>query len=342
MSDFSKSMTNDTTRPEQPDLLETVSALKNVVDGKSTALLFYGLSNRTEEEFYELRPYWDNLPADSRYQIILRMIEVSEMDFEMEYRTLGLYSLNDTDPRVRESAIELLWEDESSALQIHLEELAKYDPDDRVKARALRDLGRFILLGELGNLREEAMQSAQLVSIEALTDSRLPAFVRRRALEAISNSSHELVEKSIRDAYYGDEHEMRIGSIFAMGRTCDTQWNEIVLEELNADDHEIRFEAARASGELEIKAAIRSLARLTTEPDLEIKEMSIWALGEIGGSEAMRILDALAKSAEETDDEELLEAIEEAMGSASLAGGDLPFMLDLDEDEWLDQETGNS
>jgi HEAT repeat protein len=114
-----------------------------------------------------------------------------------------------------------------------------------------------------------------------------------------------------------------------MGRSCDEQWEEIVLKELSSLDPEMRFEAARAAGELTLTDATPQLARLARGTDREIKEVAIWSLGEIGGNAALRVLNTLAAEAREADDNDLLEMIEDAIGSASLAGGDLPFSLDI-------------
>jgi hypothetical protein len=64
--------------------------------------------------------------------------------------------------------------------------------------------------------------------------------------------------------------------------------------------------------------------------DRETQEVAIWSLGEIGGREALRILSALADDAQKAEDDELIEAVDEAISSASLVGEDL--VLDDDDD----------
>jgi hypothetical protein len=92
----------------------------------------------------------------------------------------------------------------------------------------------------------------------------------------------------------------------------------------------MRYEAARASGELEIAEAVPQLGRLSRENDREIQNVAIWSLGEIGGTQAMRLLSVLAEEAEEAEDDDLIEIIEDAIGSASLVGDELDF--DFDDD----------
>jgi HEAT repeat protein len=115
-----------------------------------------------------------------------------------------------------------------------------------------------------------------------------------------------------------------------MGRTYDSQWDEFVLQQLDSEDPEMTYEAARAAGELEIEEAVPALTRLALDNDREVKEVAIWALGEIGTKESSRILERLATEAKHTNDEELLEAIEDAIGTASLSSGSL-YLMRFDE-----------
>jgi hypothetical protein len=99
----------------------------------------------------------------------------------------------------------------------------------------------------------------------------------------------------------------------------------------------MRYEAARASGELALDDALPKLSRMVYDPDREVKEVAIWSLGEIGGSESTRILQTLLDDPQYiADDDDLAEAIEDALVSASMPGGDLGlFDLGLsDEGDW--------
>ncbi len=86
---------------------------------------------------------------------------------------------------------------------------------------------------------------------------------------------------------------MRVSALFAMGRSCDEQWASRIMDELSSGVR-MRFEAARAAGELELRPAVTRLIELAYEDDREIQEMAIWALGEIGGKRANHALDQLA------------------------------------------------
>lgn len=314
---------------EQPDLETTLAALADNKDGAANATIFYGLSHLEEAALPGLKATWDQLSSDIRVKLLNQLVDISEANFDLDYSTLATFALDDDHPDVRIAAIELLWEDESLALMNRLIEIAEWDESEVVRAAAASDLGRFILLGELGDLPERETIRAQDVVITLLTNDAETVEVRRRALEAISNSSHEIVPEAIDEAYSGTDARMQASAVFAMGRSCDNRWNETVLEVFESHDPALRYEAARASGELEIQEAVPFLAALAQDEDPDIRFAAIWSLGEIGGNYALKVLGRLAEIAEDSDNEELQDAIEESIGNASLAGNALE--LDLDD-----------
>lgn len=314
--------------PPKPDLPTTLAALQASQSRRPDKTIFYGLSDLSQADIEALRPVWETLPPAFRRKVMRELAEVSESNFEMDYRAVGLFGLQDTDPGVREGAIEILWEDESLELMSRLVDMALHDDVVDVRASAVAALGRFILMGELGDIPQVETLSAQDAAVQLLTNEYEDVAVRRRALEAISNCSHDIVRTAIKEAYYSPYQPMRVSAVYAMGRTCDEAWEDIVLAEIESSDAEMRYEAARASGELGLSNAVPKLAQLILDDDREIMEVVVWSLGEIGTKEAIRILNILEEKAEEDEDEDLLDAIEEALGNASLGESFGEFRLD--------------
>jgi HEAT repeat protein len=310
---------------EKPNLDTTLETLKGIEDGVASPTLYYGLSGLAPSEITQIEPVWETLDSSKRHSLLTELTEASELNFEFDYRELGFFALNDLDNDVREAAIELLWEDESLELMNRLVDLAQWDEATQVRAAAVSALGRFILLGEYDEIPQNESTRIQDIVINILSNDNEDVDVRRRALEAIANSGHEIVHEAILEAYNSSEQKMKVSSVFAMGRTYDNEWQDIVLREITSDDPEMRYEAARSAGELEITESVSYLGRLAVDDEREVKEVAIWSLGEIAGREALRILSALAEDAEEAEDESLLEAIEDAIGSASLVGDELNF-----------------
>lgn len=313
---------------QRPDIETTLSALTQDVEAAIPATVLYGLSNLSPEELSQLAPVWQSLEPSYRRRLMEYLVEVGEVNFELNYQALGEFALDDSSAGVRDAAVELLFEDMSIDLMDRLIEMAQWDEAPRVRAAASIALGRFIYAGELGEIDEAAASRAQDAMVSVWTNDNEDVEVRRRALEAISNSSLEIVEEAIKDAYNSLEHSLQVSALFAMGRSYDSQWAPIVIREIDSDDPEMVYEAARAAGELELEESVAGLVRLANGSDREIAEVAIWSLGEIGGRDAMRALDLIGQRATETEDDALLEVIQDAIASASLT--------DIDFDEWDD------
>ena len=314
------------------DFSSALEALQSSERGASDASIFYGLSSLQPEDVERLRPVWESLPASYRRKLLRTLVDISETNYELDYSRFARFALEDPDVVVREAAIESLWEDDSLELMEQLIQVAQTDEAREVRASATSALGRFILAGELGELPETETVKAQEAAISILNNQTEDNDVRRRALEAIANCSHPIVEGAIDEAYNGDDHRMQISAVFAMGRTCDDRWGDIVISELDNDDPEMRYEAARAAGELELEDAVSPLTRLAYDDDVEIQDVAIWSLGEIGGKEAVRVLSLLEKSARLDDKTELLTAIEDALANAQLGGGDPLYLMHLEDE----------
>jgi len=317
---------NSDSQAEKPTLEVTLETLKSIEESPFPSTLYYGLSGLTPAELNQLRSVWETVDPYKRHVLLAELVEASELNFELDYRELGYFALDDADSSIRESAVELLWEDESLELMRRLTEIAQWDEAAVVRAAATSALGRFVLLGEFSEIPSVEAERVQDMVVNILTNENEEIDVRRRALEAISNSGHEIVESAIEEAYNGSEHKMRASAIYAMGRNYDpAKWGDIVLREMGSDEPEMRYEAARSAGELELKEAVPGLGRIAAEDERENKEVAIWSLGEIGGREAIRILSALIEDAQEDGDDILVESIEDAIGNASLVGDELNF-----------------
>ncbi len=292
-------------------------------DQPLTAQMIYSLSDLNDADLSRLRAVWGAIPVDRRRTLVHRLVEAAETNFDMDFAAVTRLALTDLDDEVREAAVEATWTDESPDMLRRLMTLASGDLSEGVRAAAASALGRFILEGELGKFDPGLARQAENIAIKLYQDDNEDVDVRRRALEAIANSGRSGVTDMIEEAYNDDNPRMRTSAIFAMGRSCDTKWSPVVLHELISEDPEQRFEAARAAGELELKESIPYLADLMQEGDREIMQMAVWALGEIGGTEAQRLLEDMIEQADEAGDDDLVEALEEALSSANLVGDDL-------------------
>lgn len=303
----------------------------------------FALSDLAGERLKLFLAVWEQLPDARRRTLIQALADLAEASFEVNFDAIYRHSLDDPDDVVRATAIDGLWENEDPAFIGPFLRLLRADPSAIVRASAAQALGRYVLAGELEQL--DATIAARILTdllTHFYTADELIA-VRRRAVESAAYACLPEVTEALEMAYYDDDERMRASAVFGMGRSCDKRWRAIVLKELDNPSPAMRYEAARASGELGIRQAVPVLARLVDDADPQVHEASIWALGQIGGPDAKRILsDAYADA-----DELTVDAIDEAMAEIALQEGSLDLTLyevdpeaagALSDDELLDDE----
>ncbi|MCA9914205.1 MAG: HEAT repeat domain-containing protein [Anaerolineae bacterium] len=317
---------------QQPAFDDALQELREGRDLPGPEVL-YGLSALNQEQLAQFQEVWGTLESTYRSVLMQMLVDASEANYRLNYDAIGLINLDAPEPQVRQAAIEMLWEDESEQLLQHLFWAAKNDPALEVRAEAAKSLGRFVYASEMGHAIEKYEAEVQQILLDILRASEEALDVRRFALESLANCTHGELPQLIHQAYHSDEDAFRVSAVVAMGRSCDAQrWEDHVLRELDSHDMDMRREATRAAGELQLTDAVPAIVRFLQEGEREDQEVAIWSLGEIGGKEATRILQSLADGAEENEDEELAALIDDALGNASLADGDW-MLLDIDPDE---------
>jgi len=328
-----------TTMDDLQRLLEQIAG----ETGPAAFSSLYALSDLAGERLKLFLAAWEELPDARRRNLIEALADLAEASFEVNFDAIYRHSLDDPDDVVRATAIDGLWENEDPAFIGPFLRLLQADPSAIVRASAAEALGRYVLAGELEQL--DAAIAARVLS-ELLTRFYMAdemTSVRRRAIESAAYACVPEVSKALEMAYYDDDETMQASAVFGMGRSCDRRFRAIVLKELENASPAMRYEAARASGELGLRQAVPILAQLIEDADIQIHEASIWALGQIGGPDAKRILgDAYADA-----DEVTVDAIDEAMAEIALQEGSLDLTLyevdqeaadELSGDETLDDE----
>lgn len=304
---------------------------------------FSDLSNLTRVEQKALQKEWYEVSLDRRRNLIRLMSEQAEEDIQLDFSSIYIIGLEDTDAQVRHLSIEALWECEDIKLIRIFLRLLQEDPSIEVRASAASGLGRFVFQGEMEYLTPARLRELVEVLIKIFSDYSLPLAIRRRAIEALAYSTDARVYPFISQAYESAENEMRASALFAMGRTADPYWSGTVRIELFNEELTLRFEAVRAAGEITDKQAVSRVAALLLDEkqDSQIREMAAWALGEIGGEVAKKVLRSMVK----IEDSSLRAVIKESLAEIALFDDQNPSMglslddiLDSDDevDEWLD------
>jgi HEAT repeat protein len=305
------------------------------------------LSRRDFEHFSDLNrnelscfvDLWSSIPDRARVGLVSTLAQLAAESLEYDFERVFREVLKDPDPDARLAAVKGLWECEDDALAGQFLHMLEHDPDDKVRAAVASGLGHYIYLAEMEELEPALGAAIETALLTTIHNPTVSLEVRRRAVEAISFSCNPEVPDIIRDAYEHEEPLMRVSAVFAMGRSADRRWSKTILQELLSPDSEIRFEAVRAAGELSISDALQPMARmLDDEDDLSIRQAIVWALGQIGGNAARRLLEHVIASQEEALYEIAQDSLDELSFQAEFP--EIVELLQSSDDEPLDDLSG--
>jgi len=270
------------------------------------------LHDLTAERAEALRSAWLEMDAERRRQVVCQLIELAEDSVDLNFDAVFFAALDDPDAAVRAAAVRGLWEYEGRDFIGRLLQLLEKDEEPEVRAEAALALGRFVLMFELGNLRERHFQKIEEGLRRTLDDELEEDEVQARALEAIGACGHPWVRQAILRAYESEAPRLRVSALHAMGHSCEPRWLPLLIKELSSEDPEMRYEAAIALGSLADRRAVSHLAPLLYDPDMEVKEAAIAALGQIGGDDVKSLLRPLLQATSPSVQEAAAAALAEA------------------------------
>jgi HEAT repeat protein len=277
-----------------------------------------GLGREDREAFWSA---WSAITPRRRAEIAHSMVELAEDNVDLDFGESLLWLLDDEDSEVRASAVEGLWENQSRSLLHQLLRLLRSDPAPAVRAAVAMSLSRFAYHAELDELDESDAQALRDSLLGVISDQRQPLDVRRRSLESagyFANSAQ--IQGQVGLAYDSDEQLLRESSLVAMGRSMLPRWLPMIAKELESPSPALRYEAARAAGEIaeDARSVVPKLASLLNDGDSEVVLAAIWALGQVGGATAKRMLLQVRKSEDEARRLAAAEALEELALADSL------------------------
>ena len=271
------------------------------------------LSNLGPEMLKAFWVLWQQFPAERRLEIVRELDALTEDNVDLEFRPVFRACLSDADPNVRVAAIKGLWEDESDRAMVRLMILLD-DEAGPVRAAAAVSLARFAHRAELGELPAAAGQQLHAALLRVAVDPEQPLDVRRRTIEGLGYfAGSKEAQAEIGRAYAHSEVTMRESAVLAMGRSMRPTWVPYIERELKSPSPALRYEAARAVGELgeDGRPLLAALLPLLDDDDIEISQSAIWAMGQVGGPGAKRVLERLATSKDDARRQAANDALEE-------------------------------
>ncbi len=290
----------------------------------------------------------EQLTKEEKIEFLTRVIKGE--DYPADYWPVLRDYLKDKDAEVRSLALDGLWDYPVPELITPLFEIARNDPSQEVRSKAIVTLGRYIYEGDMADYdfdwgaMEELMREGELPKedflrvkdflFELVRDEGQPLDSRRFAIEALSFLNEPEVQDLIEAAYAHPDVKMKISAIFAMGRQGDQRWTDTLLKEMDSEVKELQYEAVRAAGEAYLDEAVPRLKELALAEDKDLRLEAIWALGKIGGEGVPELLYDLA----DDEDEEIREVAEAALEELNLWSEDLMWnelgRLDEDDKSW--------
>jgi HEAT repeat protein len=284
-------------------------------------------SDISSEDLEELKKIWDKVDLKRRIALVADLEPIFEADTLLNFDDFTLFALKDNDPSVRSHAIHLLWESEDAHLVPILFHLLQHDPSDQVRAAAASGLGKFVYLGELDEIPRNLLTEIEENLLEAIRTAGSQE-VQRKALEALGYSGRSEVRGLIQKAFQEKDNRWLASALFAMGHSADRQWENQVSEMIDHHDEEVRVEAIRAAGELELVSLRDSLIEKAMDEDeiWDVRMAAIWSLSQMGGEDAREALEDLLEKA--GDDEEA-DILEEALDNLSFTDDQHTFGINL-------------
>jgi HEAT repeat protein len=327
--------------PAEIPFQQVIEALQDAETTLNPRFL-YRLSDLEGGEVEMLKKAWPQLPVWRRQSLMQDIEELGARDYLLDFTNLGRFAIQDEDPGVRLAAVRSLWEYEHSELIPVFLMLLREDKDAEVRQAAASGLGRFVYAGEVEEIPSPRLKEIEDALVE-LFKREGESGIRQAALESLGFSSRIEVESFIRKAFESSERSWKASALIAMGRSANQVWMPEVMSMLESKIPQLRSEAARAAGELEIRNAVPVLLEMLEDPDENARTASIWALSQIGGEGVREALEGLC---EENADDEDLEFLESALENLSFTEGvklmplfDFPDSAETeeDEDDWYEE-----
>ncbi len=304
--------------------------------GSPARFPLHWLSDLDSAQAAEMAHLWQFLPVEARRDLMGRMDEEARENFELDFLAVARIALTDADGEVRVHAIRAFWECGDTKLVDRFLKFMEQDSEAAVRAAAASALGLFVERSELEEIPAAVGRRIveRLISVVRGKDD---LEVRRRAVESVGYSSDPQVRAILENAHTHDEERMQASALLAMGRSADSVWRTVILDELRSRSPVLRAEAANAAGLLGLRNAVTPLIELLDDVDAGVRAGAIDALGEIGGERAREALEKAQPQAVGEEWDRIEMALENAEFQDSL--GELPLLdLEGDDDEEEEQE----
>lgn len=271
---------------------------------------FIEMSDLSPSELGGFARAWFTIPVERQREIISTMVGLAEDNPELDFCAVFKMCLKDQDEEVQGKAIEGLWEYEDRSIITGLVQILRSDRSPEVRSAAAVALGKFAHLIQEGKLLPKDADAVRDNLMDTLEDQEEHLEVRRRSLEAVAPFNTATIQEYVSWAYNSDDLKLKSSSIYAMGRTGETNWLPVLIKELQSSEPTVRYETANACGDLGDEDLVPHLVPLLEDDDYQVQVAGLSALGKIGGALAKRVLIRCIKEGDAVLEEAARDALE--------------------------------
>jgi HEAT repeat protein len=294
-------------------------------------VFLYRLSDLNSESLSALKKIWTEIHLERRRALLEDLEQLTDDNTLLSFESVFRLALRDADDQVKFYATRAIETFDTDDLIPFFLGVLEGEGSVDLRAVTASVLGKYVYRGELDKISKKIQTNIEDHLLEIL-EKEQPLEIQRRALEAISYSSREEVRDHILQAYQSEKEEWLASAIFAMGRSYDHQYSEMVMDKLGHTSPKVRLEAVRACGELTLEDAVPVILDLLNDLP-EIRGAAIWALSQIGGEDAGPAIHELLEEEVSVEEEELIQQALERLDFLE-DGIDMSlFALDYSDDE---------
>jgi hypothetical protein len=305
-------MTKATNKSKPPifrDALGILHSNKNLA--RSVLQAFNDLD---DVQIAQLKKTWTTLSPERRILFASKLRDLNEEEFEFDFRTIFYFLLTDEIDEVRLASVEGLYDDTHIRLIDPYVTMLREDPSTYVRAAVATALGNFMMLGELEEIPQRRRDQVYSALMGAIAFTPHNSVLYARLIESIGYVTNEETVRLIREAAASENETLRLSALSAIANSNDAMYQDIARANLHSDSVEIRLEAVRACGSIEAAEAIPELAKLISDPELDVRLSAIEALLEIGTDDAKAAL----RLASHSKDQDVASAAEDALDELDL------------------------
>ncbi len=289
------------------------------------------LSDLRDEKLTRLQAVLNEIPAEKRAEFFRAMEEFGEENVIYNYTQIAFLGVKDAYGDARAASLRILSYEDSGEIGEIMLNAALNDPCEEAQLTAIEVLGEYM---NEADMEEPIPVSKKKLyrTLSMLLDSPNKA-VRRAAVVAYAVSGDKRVRDMISGYLAGSDPDELITGLSAIRFSMIEDWNDSLLELLENDNEEVRKNAFRTAGTLELKQALPALYDTIAEFDRVSPELllaAVNAVAEIGDESSLDVLETLGEAAVDMDSE-IVDTIDDCIDTLNMS---LNLGISPDDDEW--------